>query len=192
MLLKQTSEYNSIVNILTVICFKIHTGNCTMGIKLSLGKVLPHLGVSTIQFGLKRQEVIDVLGEPSAKKEEKIDEDDGNEKPDIVFEYEDLGLSFAFDSEYSYRLSYIESEREDVSILGVGLFNSPLDEVVFNLSEEHTVSEISGVEHDDRYIRHYFDIEEQSATLWFLNGVFQHIGWFCQYDQSGEKPIWPT
>lgn len=148
---------------------------------IKLGK-----GVGKLLFGLAREQVLSLLGEPSEKE---IFEDDelGNSE---AWHYDELELSLAFDEEDDYKLTSIAASSPDYTFEGIDLLGLSQEEVMqqielLNLGDIET-EELDGDDENQQVVT----IAEVSLNLWFEDGILTEIQWAPFWDDEEEAYIW--
>lgn len=130
------------------------------GQKILLGK-----GLEDLPFGVSRDEVKGLFGEP-----EEYDEIDLGDEKSIAWHYWDLGISLNFDESEDYALCTIEVASEDVSLFGkqlIGMKRSEIKEFLDDQKIGHSIDEVhNGLA--------YPDVE---LNLWFNGGECAEIQW---------------
>ncbi|RAU84254.1 hypothetical protein [Pontibacter arcticus] len=130
-------------------------------------------GLGKIQFGLTRDEVEKLIGEP--EEVEESDEDDEFEHQ--AWNYWEEGYSLYFDKEDDYRLSCIETANREVQLWGERIFEMSQAQVkqlfadndITGMEEEEMEEGETRISYEKHMIDLYFD-EDQLIAVNF--GVF--------------------
>ncbi len=113
--------------------------------------IVPNVGVGDLKFGMKREEVIALLGEPDEREMELYDTEDGRSLES--YEYHELDLIASFDEGDDWSLISIELESDFYQLEGksiVGLKKEKLTAILTAIGvsdieiadpEEHGVPE---------------------------------------------------
>lgn len=151
---------------------------------MDLDKLSPLLGVGPITFGLKKADVIGVMGGDFI--EEWDDED-------LSIIYEAEGLEFTFWGDEDNRLGLIESTRESLTVCDQKLFGASKDKIrEFIKDELDGAPEISdSIEEEDGTIEEWIEINDSSITFWFSNGSLSSLIISCDWIEE-EQPVWPA
>lgn len=135
--------------------------------KIKLG-----IGFSKIKFGMTEKEVVELLDHPDETEEMRFD--DGGKA--IIYYYDDLGLSFSFESEEDYRLMEIAFEDEDFSIsdiLKVGLAKENLPDIFEKLSLSE--AEYEDLTNEGFPGREIYTFEEENLNVWVEDGIVSSL-----------------
>ncbi|WP_298367741.1 hypothetical protein [uncultured Lutibacter sp.] len=141
-----------------------------------LREIKPGIGLGFLKFGMSRDKVKELLGEPSF-----IDKySHSNSDNDLTesWEYDELFLSISFDEAEDWKLMMFSVtsdfyELEEVSLIGLSelkLINQ-LDEI--DLGEIY-VEDCSETEDENQKV---IEIDEVSTNFWLSNGVLDEIQW---------------
>lgn len=152
---------------------------------IELGK-----GVDNLKFGLTREKVALLMGEPSEK--ETIDGDDEMGTSE-AWHYDELELSLTFDEDDDWKLTTIAASSPEFTFEGVDLLGLSQEEVmqqieIMNLGDIET-EEIVGEENEDQQVA---TVSEVSLNLWFEDGKLSEIQWAPYWDEEEEEYIWPA
>lgn len=109
---------------------------------------------------------------------------------DENWEYPELGLILSFLSDDDWLLGSITVESEEAELSGCVLIG--MEEQIFLATAEN--AGIAPIELDDDFTelgcRDYV-CDELDLSFWVSEGELVSITIFPQYDEAGEKPIWP-
>ncbi|WP_034257681.1 hypothetical protein [Altibacter lentus] len=113
-------------------------------------KLKPKIGIDNLKFGMSRNEVVEILGEPS-----RVIIDPSNEN-DIILEWSDKLLRLTFYQNENDRFGYIRTKNPDLTYNGKKIINSKVDyvkkEVFGDLVKEWEVD-------DFKFLITHFDID---------------------------------
>jgi len=149
-------------------------------------EIKPGLGLDNILFGVTKQELMDILGEPD---EVRLEEED--EELEEVLRYNKLKTCFSFDFENDdddeKRLSWIESENPSLTI-----FNG----TVIGQSEEDITELLSSNKIDDSYVEEdlYIDTlysDDDNLEFEMLYGKVARVMFGPFYDEN-DSVVWPN
>lgn len=148
--------------------------------KKELKEILPGIGLGELKFGLNRDQVKGMLGEPDEIEMYRYgdSEKDGTES----WHYDELDLSIAFDEEEDWRLVTIAVSSEFFEYAGNKVINLTKKEVLSMLEsleiedlEEEDMSETEEVKYE------LITSEELSINFWFEDDVLSEIQWGPQF-----------
>lgn len=130
-------------------------------------------GLGKIKFGLTRDEVEELIGEP----EEVEESDEEDEFEHEAWNYWEEGYSLYFDKEDDYRLSCIETANREVQLWDERIFEMSQDQLktlfadhgIENPEEEEMEGGETRISYESEMIDLYFD-EDQLIAVNF--GVF--------------------
>lgn len=130
-------------------------------------------GLGKIKFGLTRDEVEELIGEP----EEVEESDEEDEFEHEAWNYWEEGYSLYFDKEDDYRLSCIETANREVQLWDERIFEMSQDQLktlfadhgIEGLEEEEMEGGETRISYESEMIDLYFD-EDQLIAVNF--GVF--------------------
>jgi len=138
-------------------------------------------GFGKIKFGMLRDEVKGILGEP-----DDIDEFDyeDSDKKSVAWHYDELELSVGFDEEIDWQLVSIAVSKPDVEIAGKKLIGLTLEEAVkqietLNLGEIE-IEELKDEEDEDKEYKELY-VDDSNISFWFDEDILTEIQW---------GPIW--
>ncbi|WP_111708066.1 hypothetical protein [Lutibacter citreus] len=141
-----------------------------------LKEIKPGYGLGFLKFGMTREEVKELIGEPSFIDKYSHSESDNDSTES--WEYDELFLSISFDEAEDWKLMMLSVssdfyELEEVSLIGfkeLKLVNQ-LDEFDFGKIYLEDCSE------NDNEDQKVIEIEEKSLNFWISNGQLDEIQW---------------
>ena len=147
-------------------------------------------GFDEIRFGMTRQEVKEILGEP-----DEIDEYLSSEEAEDnteAYHYDELELSVSFDELDEWRLGSIAVSDPEAVIEGLKLVGNTDDDLLGKLSAldlgEYEREDVSSPESPDHEVISFY---EASINFWLENGAVTEIQFGPLWDDENEKTIWP-
>lgn len=152
-------------------------------IEIKIGK-----GVGAIQFGMLREDVVKLLGQPSEKELEKeFDTGDAVE----TWEYDEHGLSLSFDEEEGWKLETITLNSSKFKLNGVGLIGQDIQQVQDFIEQQ----ELGEMEFEDysspEFPKHeLIDVDEANMFFWFDQEILKEIQFGVQWDDD-DNALWP-
>ena len=151
--------------------------------------IKPLIGLGMLRFGMKRDEIRSLLGEPGD-----IDEYSFSGAPDDLSEswhYDDMDLSMSFDAEDDWRMVTLAVSSDDYR-LGeyslVGKTKKELAEILAflgftDVKEENELSlDMPGHE--------LIAEHSQFINFWLEKGIVKEVQWSPRFDEDDEV-IWP-
>lgn len=140
----------------------------------AIQSIIPGYGIDKIKFGMTRDEVKAILGEPDWK--EKYSYTDDEDEMTISWEYYDLALSLNFDEEEDWRLIDIAVSSESAQLNGVQIIGKDkahltniLNDMGVSIIYEEDQSSTEGPNHS------LIEIEQLSMNFWLNNGLVDEI-----------------
>lgn len=125
--------------------------------------IYPLKGINNLIFGLRQEDVKNILGPPDDI--EQIDEDE--ELTSVIWQYWDLGVTIFFDEMDNTVFSSAEIENPDALIFGKRIFDLSEKEAIL-LFKENGFSELDIEDHDWGERRISFD--DAMIDLYYENG----------------------
>lgn len=145
-------------------------------------EVNPFIGVDGLVFGMSRKAVAVVLGPPGSQRRESCG--------DEIWDYAQLGLTCGFADDDEYLLGSITLRTSEARFHGVSLVEVPERELV-RLGKSGLLPGLL-LEEDlpDLQARNY-ECESLGLGFWVTDGHVQNMTVYPEYDQSGERVLWP-
>ncbi len=147
-------------------------------------------GLDNIQFGMLRENVKAILGEPD-EIEEMVDEEMEEDRSE-VWHYDELEISVSFDEIEDWRLTSIAVSSSDFTFEGVDMIGLSQQEALAQIElmglGEIQIDDVTGNGEANHQIAY---LHEASLNLWFDNGILSEIQWGPFWDDDDEVIIWP-
>jgi hypothetical protein len=146
-------------------------------------EILPGTGLGDIRFGMTREEVSAILGDP-AEIDMFSDDEPGNQVES--WHYDEADVSFAFEEAEEWRLTTIAVSSEDYKIEDTTLIGLSKDATFVQLEKmgiDHNFDEDSGQD------LHFSN--ETGLNFWMDGDVLREIQWSVEIDDE-DKVIWPS
>ncbi|MGE4287869.1 MAG: hypothetical protein AB7E36_04205 [Salinivirgaceae bacterium] len=139
------------------------------------------IGIGSIRFGMKREEVKAILGEPDEI--EVFEEEDPELENTIVWHYDEMELSLSFGDDDM--LLAIAISNEDVMLAGKKLMGLTINEITefvneFDLGE----MEIEEQPEEDGVKSTLVSLWESAMNLWFEDDELTEIQWGPLWDEE--------
>ncbi|WP_027471691.1 hypothetical protein [Saccharicrinis fermentans] len=153
-------------------------------------EILIGKGFDEIRFGMTREEVKAILGEPDeidayASSEEAEDNTE-------AYHYDELELSVSFDELDDWRLGSIAVSTSDAVLEGLKLVGNTDDDLLAKVSVldlgEYDREDVSSPESPDHEVISFY---EASVNFWLENGAVTEIQYGPIWDDEKEEYIWP-
>lgn len=146
-------------------------------------------GLDKLTFGISREEVRNILGEPSEVEKFEGDKETGAME---AWHYDEQHLSLAFEEDSEWRLLSITSASSEILFEGIDLIGLSQSEVmeqmeVFNLGE-FIIEDLSEEVLMEQIVATNTDF---SLNLFFDGDILAEIQWGPFWDDEKEQPIWP-
>jgi len=139
-------------------------------------------GLNELKFGLTKDEVTKLLGNPDDK--ETIKEDDAN--TEIWYYWED-GITVFFGEEEDWRCICLETDNENAVILGKkisDLKDSQIEELFAKSGYKEFETE------EEKWGEKRISIDDAVVDFYSENGEILAVNWGVDYDDDG-NPLWP-
>lgn len=145
-------------------------------------------GIGNIAFGIKRDDLKKVLGEPTEKELYNATEEEDYQTED--WHYDELETSFSFDEEDGWRLTTIATSSSDATINGKQLIGLSVDEAL---------AQTEDMDLGDNFLEDFSDEGENQKligflstglNLWFEDEVLSEIQWNVLWSDE-DTPEWP-
>ncbi|WP_068472374.1 hypothetical protein [Saccharicrinis aurantiacus] len=153
-------------------------------------QILIGKGIGEIRFGMSREEVKKILGEP-----DEVDQFASSEEADDnteAYHYDELELSVSFDEIDDWKLGSIAISNEDVEFEGMKLIGVSDNELEAKLSTidmgEAEREDVSSPESPDHEV---LSFPQASINFWIENGQLSEIQYGPLWDEDAEEPVWP-
>jgi hypothetical protein len=139
------------------------------------------IGIGSIRFGMNRDEVKAILGEPDEI--EVFEEEDPELDSTIVWHFDDVEMSISFGDDDM--LLAIAISNEDVMLAGKKLMGLPINEITefvkeFDLGE----MEIEEQAEEDGVKSTLVSLWESAMNLWFEDDELTEIQWGPLWDEE--------
>ena len=146
-------------------------------------EILPGKGLGEIRFGMTREEVAALMGDP-AEIDVFEDEQPGNQVES--WHYDEADVSFAFEEAEEWRLTTMAVSSADYKFDGVALIGMSKDAAFAELDKmnvDYNFDEESGQD------LHFSN--ETGLNFWMDGDVLREIQWSAEIDDD-DKVLWPS
>ncbi len=140
-------------------------------------KIIPGVGFSKVKFGIKKEQLIELMGQPDEIEEDANYGDSPDDKVTVLY-YDTDGFSVSFDKDENYRLTEISFESDLFILEGCVKVGMSTQDALKALEkagyEEPNLEDLDGeVDPDEKTVAYTYD--DMNVTLWFDNDVLQTI-----------------
>jgi hypothetical protein len=143
--------------------------------KIVIGK-----GLGRIQFGLDRDDVIELLGTPTEKELEK---DEFGESESWHFDH--LDLSLLFDGNNYWQLVSISVTSDAYSFCGIHPIGMDKDDFIKHMHTlDMEVESLEFMKSEGETFQELLSMEEEALDIWVDNGIISELQWGGVYDEE--------
>jgi hypothetical protein len=156
-------------------------------------EILPSVGLGKLRFGMTRDEVRSLLGEPSD-----IENVPGFEEEHINDEleswhYDESEFSLVFDSAYDWRAVSIAVSDPFFTLFGEQIIGSPKDKVIALLSSKgYEVTATEDLPDEEIVDLKLYEFEELGMMLWSTGEEVIELQILPDVEEDGETIKWPS
>ncbi len=144
------------------------------------------IGIDDLKFGMDRDAVKKLIGEPTEKELFSYSEED--EDLTEVWHYDEFDFSISFDEADDWKLVMIAGSNEEQTLEGKEIVGLTYDEVIKTLTEiGFTDFEEDSLEATDRVLK----FDSKSLNIWFDEGIATEIQWGPLWSDE-DTPIFPV
>ncbi|XZF15166.1 hypothetical protein ACTHGU_03445 [Chitinophagaceae bacterium MMS25-I14] len=143
-------------------------------------------GLGKVRFGMTRDEVKAILGNPAEKETYSLS-DDGDDTE--AWHYDDQDLSLSFDEENDWKLTSIAVSSDDYKLEGVGLIGLATEAVLEALEKHGEIEEDEEIAEESPEHR-LMHIDDVTISLMFENEILSELQWGPFY--KNEEVVWPA
>lgn len=144
--------------------------------KTELKEIKPGIGLGPLKFGMSREAVKLMLGEPSFI--DKYSHSDSVNDLTESWEYEELALSLSFDEEEQWKLMMISVTSDFYELDGANLIGMKEEKLLRELDEIDlgylNLEDCSDTDSEEQKV---IEIDEKSINFWLISGVLDEIQW---------------
>lgn len=150
----------------------------------NITNILPNIGLGDIKFGLTRNQVKEILGEPDEVDAFAYDEEQQEDLTES-WHYDEMEFSCSFDESEDWKLVNISVSAIIYTLGGepvIGLSKEQLITVIDNL-------DLGEIEEDDE--NQVITVIDSQINFWFDEEGVSEIQWSVNWDDD-DNPIWPN
>ncbi len=144
--------------------------------KANITDIVPGIGLGDIKFGMLREDVKSLLGEPDEIESQSHDDDDDDVTES--WHYDDIEVSLSFEKAEDWRLCTIAVSNEDATLKGKEIIGLSKDELMETLKKvgitDLTTEDWSSADSPD-----YFSVtsEDQEIVFWIDSDEVMDVQW---------------
>lgn len=144
--------------------------------KKALKEIKPGYGLGSLKFGMTRDEVKSLLGNPSFI--DKYSHSDSAKDLTESWQYDDLLLSLSFDEEEDWKLIMISVNDDFYELEGENLIGLTEEMLIEQLDEmnlgEWSLEDCCDDDNEDQKV---IEAEDKSINFWINDGILDEIQW---------------
>ncbi len=152
-------------------------------------EIKPFVGIGKAILGSTEDEIKKSFGEPTSIKDEYYGQEELEENLDRIYIYENHKLELTFSAEDDFRLSTITVSSPDSLLFGAKLIG--LEEEVFIKNADSLGYGKPELDDDWEEYKDY-NLDSIGLSFWVSGGIVENIAIFPEFDESGDKIIWPN
>jgi hypothetical protein len=146
-------------------------------------------GLGNVKFGMTRNQVKAILGEPTEI--EKFSYSDNDEDLSESWHYDELELSAGFDEDVDWKLITLAVSSPEFTYMDKKLIGLKKDELLATLKELGLDNlEIEDCSDDETPNSMFISSEEKEITFWLENEILSEIQWGPVFIDE-ETIVWP-
>lgn len=143
-------------------------------------EIIPGEGLGKLKFGMSREEVKAILGEPDHQEVTHYGDDISDQSD--AWEYHPLRLDLSFEEAEDWRLVIISVSSEDYQLKGSSLIGLDMDELMEELDmlgvKDLEIEDLSSEDHPDQKL---ISSEELALNFWIHQDILEEIQWGPQF-----------
>lgn len=143
-------------------------------------EIIPGEGLGKLKFGMSREEVKAILGEPDHQEVTHYGDDISDQSD--AWEYHTLRLDLSFEEAEDWRLVIISVSSEDYQLKGSSLIGLDMDELMEELDmlgvKDLEIEDLSSEDHPDQKL---ISSEELALNFWIHQDILEEIQWGPQF-----------
>lgn len=139
-------------------------------------EIIPGVGLGKLKFGMSREEVKAILGEPDHQQITHYSDDESDQSD--AWEYHPLRLDLSFEEVEDWRLTIISVSSEDYHLKGSSLIGLDMEELMEELEvlriDNLEIEDMSSEDHPEQTL---IASEELGLNFWLHKNVCEEIQW---------------
>lgn len=155
-----------------------------------ISTIEPGKGLGIIRFGITREQLKEILGEPEETDLFYLDE--GEKSASESWYYDKIGLSFSFEAEQNWKLITIEADADNVTLNGqqiIGISKSELYTLLEKMNIDDIYEEATPMEEAETH--ELVSSNQKELNFWLEEERVTEIQWGPFYTTDDEI-IWPN
>ncbi|WP_436516080.1 hypothetical protein [Ekhidna sp. To15] len=152
-------------------------------------EILPGIGLGQLKFGMTREEVKALLGDPDHQEVTHYGDDETDQSD--AWEYHPLRLDLSFEEAEDWRLVIFSVSSEDYTLKGSSLIGLDMDELMEELDllgvKDLEIEDLSSEDHPDQKL---ISSESLALNFWLHQDILEEIQWGPQFIDE-ETIKWP-
>ena len=148
--------------------------------------IKPLVGLGNLIFGLSRENVKDIIGDPDEI--EKYDHVDNTTNE--CWTYNTLKIELTFSSEDNWLLGAIDIYSPDAKINSHKIIGLSEEEFI-EAFDNYEIGVIEFDEEDRSYDLYSYYCENSNISFWLNKGMVEGFTLMPKFDESGENVVWP-
>lgn len=148
-------------------------------------EIKPLIGLGNIQFGFTRNQVKEILGEPTEIDTFQYDEEEDDGEITESWHYDEQEISFSFEEVEDWKLVSLSVSAEQYTYLGKPVINLTKEELVAHLN----ASKVGDILFDDEF--QVVSIPDIQLNFWLDENVVTEVQWNLEWNDDDEA-IFPN
>lgn len=139
-------------------------------------EIVPGVGLGKLKFGMSRDEVKTILGEPDHQEITSYGDDDSDQSD--AWEYHPLRLDLSFEEAEDWRLTILSVSSEDYMFKGSSLIGLNQEELMEELDvlrvKDLEIEDMSSEDHPEQTL---ISSDELGMNFWLHKDILEEIQW---------------
>ncbi len=159
--------------------------------KTAIKQIIPGVGVDKLKFGMTRDEVTQLIGNPEEIDNIPDDEDVMIESLESWF-YDEMELTLVFDEDYEWKLVSMAISDEHYTLFGEPIVGRPLNEIIDLFKKNKVeITDRFDVSDESSTNMEVLESENEGLMVWVMDGEAIEVQIVPEVDQDGSTLIWP-
>jgi hypothetical protein len=156
-----------------------------------LKQIIPGVGIDNLKFGMTRDQVRQILGQPEDVDNIPDDEDIMIESLESWF-YDGLELTLVFDEDYDWKLVSVAISDGHYTLFGDSVVGKDVGEVLDILNKHKVeITDRVDVSDDETEDMEIIESENEGLMIWIMDGKAIEIQIVPEVEEDGSTLIWP-
>ncbi|MEQ6165674.1 MULTISPECIES: hypothetical protein [unclassified Ekhidna] len=139
-------------------------------------EIIPGVGLGKLKFGMSREDVKTILGEPNHQEITSYSEDESDQSD--AWEYHPLRLDLSFEEAEDWKLTILSVSSEDYLFKGSSLVGLNQDELMEELEllgvKDLEIEDMSSEDHPEQLL---ISSEALGINFWLHKDILEEIQW---------------